>query len=185
MSTFSTRSIFVGAHPSIASRRAERITASADRASNRLTTSRRRPRLRPMGALSTPPAVAVMVDDVAATVTFDCAARAVSPPALRGGRAAMGQRVGSDEATYGALGVVVVLLLWMWVSTLALLLGTEINKNLMPSETCEEVATHVANTPETAKQQEADPEIEPAAIEAANARTSGAFKARTRGSSPS
>ncbi len=41
---------------------------------------------------------------------------------------------GSYEATYGALGGVIVLLLWMWVSTMALLLGAEINRILMPSE---------------------------------------------------
>lgn len=102
------------------------------------------------------------------------------------------QHFGSYEATYGALGGVIVLLLWMWVSTMALLLGAEINKILMPPEEREQVDTHVANNPETAKKQEADPEIEPethpgehAAIEAANARASGAVTARTRESSPS
>lgn len=43
------------------------------------------------------------------------------------------QQFGRYEATYGALGGVIVLLLWMWVSTLALLLGAEINKVLAPT----------------------------------------------------
>lgn len=42
------------------------------------------------------------------------------------------RRFGSYEATYGALGGVIVLLLWMWVSAMALLLGAEINRILMP-----------------------------------------------------
>jgi membrane protein len=42
------------------------------------------------------------------------------------------QHFGRFEATYGALGGVIVLLLWMWVSTMALLLGAEINRILMP-----------------------------------------------------
>lgn len=41
---------------------------------------------------------------------------------------------GDYEATYGALGGVIVLLLWMWVSNMAFLLGAEINKILMPPE---------------------------------------------------
>lgn len=41
---------------------------------------------------------------------------------------------GGYEATYGALGGVIVLLLWIWVSNMAFLLGAEINKILMPSE---------------------------------------------------
>lgn len=87
---------------------------------------------------------------------------------------------GSYEATYGALGGVVVLLLWMWVSAMALLLGAEINKILMPPEVKREVETHVANMPQTANQQEGAPEIEPerrpgeyAAIEAAHGQRSG------------
>ncbi|MDB4929253.1 MAG: Ribonuclease [Myxococcaceae bacterium] len=68
---------------------------------------------------------------------------------------------GSYEATYGALGSVIVLLLWMWVSAMALMLGAEINKILMPVEDKKDVDTHVANMPETAKQQEAAPEIAP------------------------
>ena len=70
---------------------------------------------------------------------------------------------GSYEATYGALGGVVVLLLWMWVSSMALLLGAEINKILMPSETKEEIDTHVANNPATAVAQEGSPEVARAA----------------------
>jgi membrane protein len=34
---------------------------------------------------------------------------------------------GSYEITYGALGGVIVLLLWMWISAQAILLGAEIN----------------------------------------------------------
>jgi membrane protein len=34
---------------------------------------------------------------------------------------------GSFEVTYGALGGVIVLLLWMWISAQAVLLGAEIN----------------------------------------------------------
>ncbi|MFO0647259.1 MAG: YihY/virulence factor BrkB family protein [Polyangiales bacterium] len=41
---------------------------------------------------------------------------------------------GDYEATYGALGGVIVLLLWMWVSNMAFLLGAEINKILLPPE---------------------------------------------------
>lgn len=43
------------------------------------------------------------------------------------------QQFGRYEATYGALGGVIVLLLWMWVSTMALLLGAEINRIMMPT----------------------------------------------------
>jgi membrane protein len=50
---------------------------------------------------------------------------------------------GGYEATYGAVGGVIVLLLWMWVSTMAFLLGAEINKILMPPEAQERVVTHV------------------------------------------
>jgi len=71
------------------------------------------------------------------------------------------QHFGSYEATYGALGGVAVLLLWMWVSAMALMLGAEINKILMPVEEKQQVDTHVTNMPETAKQQEAAPEIAP------------------------
>jgi len=71
------------------------------------------------------------------------------------------QRFGSYEATYGALGGVVVLLLWMWVSALALILGAEVNKILMPVGEKEQIDTHVTNMPETAKQQEGAPEIAP------------------------
>lgn len=71
------------------------------------------------------------------------------------------QHFGSYEATYGALGGVIVLLLWMWVSAMALMLGAEINKILMPVDDKVAVDTHVTNMPETAKQQEAAPEIAP------------------------
>lgn len=43
------------------------------------------------------------------------------------------QHFGRFEATYGALGGVIVLLLWMWVSTMALLLGAEVNTLLTPT----------------------------------------------------
>ena len=39
-------------------------------------------------------------------------------------------RFGSYDATYGALGAVVVLLLWLWVSALVLLVGAEIDAEL-------------------------------------------------------
>jgi membrane protein len=39
-------------------------------------------------------------------------------------------RFGSYDATYGALGAVVVLLLWLWVSALVLLIGAEIDGEL-------------------------------------------------------
>ncbi len=39
-------------------------------------------------------------------------------------------KFGSYEATYGALGAVVVLLLWLWVSALVLLVGAEIDGEL-------------------------------------------------------
>lgn len=71
------------------------------------------------------------------------------------------EHFGSYEATYGALGGAIVLLLWMWVSTMALMLGAEINKILMPLDDKEQVDTHVTNMPETAKQQEGSPEIAP------------------------
>lgn len=40
----------------------------------------------------------------------------------------------SYEATYGTLGAVIILLVWMWISSLVLLLGAEINKVLTPAE---------------------------------------------------
>ncbi len=39
-------------------------------------------------------------------------------------------KFGSYEATYGALGAVVILLLWLWVSALVLLIGAEIDGEL-------------------------------------------------------
>lgn len=63
------------------------------------------------------------------------------------------QRFGQYEVTYGALGGVIVLLLWMWVSTMALLLGAMINKILMPEEDMAQVKTHVANMPHEAQEQ--------------------------------
>jgi membrane protein len=37
---------------------------------------------------------------------------------------------GSYDATYGSLGAVVILLLWLWVGTLVLLAGAEIDAEL-------------------------------------------------------
>ena len=34
---------------------------------------------------------------------------------------------GSYEATYGSLGGIIVMLLWMWISSLVLLVGAEVN----------------------------------------------------------
>lgn len=42
-------------------------------------------------------------------------------------------RFASYEVAYGALGGVIVLLLWMWISSIAVLLGAEINAVLEPS----------------------------------------------------
>ncbi|MBL8601241.1 MAG: YihY/virulence factor BrkB family protein [Myxococcales bacterium] len=42
------------------------------------------------------------------------------------------QHFGRYETTYGALGGVIVLLLWMWVSAMAMILGAEINNILDP-----------------------------------------------------
>jgi membrane protein len=42
-------------------------------------------------------------------------------------------RFASYEVAYGALGGVIVLLLWMWISSIAVLLGAEINAILEPS----------------------------------------------------
>ncbi len=39
-------------------------------------------------------------------------------------------KFGSYDATYGALGAVVVLLLWLWVSAIVLLVGAEIDGEL-------------------------------------------------------
>lgn len=101
------------------------------------------------------------------------------------------QHFGSYEATYGALGGVIVLLLWMWVSTMALMLGAEINKILMPPEDKEKTDTYVANMPETAKLQEAAPEIEPeahagdhAATEEATVNEAARLREQPRESSP-
>lgn len=66
---------------------------------------------------------------------------------------------GGYEATYGALGGAIVLLLWMWVSVMAFLLGAEINKILMPRVEKEAVDTHVTNMPATAQAQEGDPAL--------------------------
>ncbi len=55
------------------------------------------------------------------------------------------QRFGSYESTYGALGGVIVLLLWMWVSTMTLLLGAEIDRIMMPED--HEHAEKVASAP--------------------------------------
>jgi membrane protein len=41
---------------------------------------------------------------------------------------------GHYKATYGALGGMIVLLVWMWLSAVVLLVGAEINKILTPSE---------------------------------------------------
>jgi len=71
------------------------------------------------------------------------------------------QHFGSDEATYGARGSVIVLLRWMWVSSMALMLGAEINKSLVPVDEAAQVTTHVTTMPETAKPQEGSPEIQP------------------------
>lgn len=57
------------------------------------------------------------------------------------------RRFGDFEATYGAIGGVIVLLVWMWVSAMALLLGAEINKILMPAREKRSIDTHVANNP--------------------------------------
>jgi membrane protein len=42
--------------------------------------------------------------------------------------------MGSYDDVYGALGGVIVMLLWMWLSAMAFLLGAEINALLMPAE---------------------------------------------------
>lgn len=47
----------------------------------------------------------------------------------------------SYEATYGTLGGVIVLLVWMWLSSVVVLLGAEINKILTPSEALERAIT--------------------------------------------
>lgn len=91
---------------------------------------------------------------------------------------------GSYEATYGALGGVIVLLLWMWFSAMALLLGAEINKILMPPETKHDVETHVANMPETAARQEGAPEIAPESRVGEHAALEAAHGQRTEGASP-
>jgi membrane protein len=44
---------------------------------------------------------------------------------------------GNFGITYGAWGAIVVLLLWMWLSSLALMLGAEINAVLRPHVTAQ------------------------------------------------
>jgi len=44
------------------------------------------------------------------------------------------QHFGAYESTYGALAGVIVLLLWMWVSSMTLLLGAEIDRIMMPED---------------------------------------------------
>jgi membrane protein len=41
---------------------------------------------------------------------------------------------GTYQKTYGALGGIIVLLVWMWISGVVLLVGAEINKILTPAE---------------------------------------------------
>lgn len=78
---------------------------------------------------------------------------------------------GGYEATYGALGGAIVLLLWMWVSVMAFLLGAEINKLLMPRVEREAVDTHVTNMPATAQAQEGDPALQRAGLVSVSADT--------------
>ena len=47
----------------------------------------------------------------------------------------------SYEATYGAIGGVIILLVWMWISSLVILLGAELNKLLTPKEKLQHSAT--------------------------------------------
>jgi len=77
------------------------------------------------------------------------------------------ERFGDYEAIYGALGGAIVLLIWMWVSAMALLLGAEINKILMPPADKKITPTHVANLPID------DPEYEPDAALNAKVRSAG------------
>jgi membrane protein len=45
------------------------------------------------------------------------------------------------EATYGTVGGMIVLLVWMYISSLVVLLGAEMNKVLTPSERLKEAPT--------------------------------------------
>lgn len=47
------------------------------------------------------------------------------------------RHLGHYEATYGVLGGVIVLLMWLWVSSVTILLGAEINRILQPERTTE------------------------------------------------
>jgi membrane protein len=66
------------------------------------------------------------------------------------------QHFGKYEVTYGALGGVIVLMLWIWISSMAVLLGAEINKVLTSDEACAGRAATPAERrlPETTRAEE-------------------------------
>jgi membrane protein len=64
------------------------------------------------------------------------------------------QHFGKYGVTYGALAGVIVLMLWIWISSMAVLLGAEINKVLTQDETRARLATpKEPRLPETARVQ--------------------------------
>jgi membrane protein len=77
------------------------------------------------------------------------------------------QRFGSYEVVYGALGGVIVLLLWMWISSMAVLLGAEINaviEHRSPDGKrtgAKSMADKGTDVPKTAKEEGETPPAEP------------------------
>jgi membrane protein len=80
---------------------------------------------------------------------------------------------GKYEITYGAMGGVIVLLIWMWVSAQVLLLGAEINKLLAPDEKKAAIRGNAEQGTETAFAGHPAHESEPAPRRAPSAPPSG------------
>jgi membrane protein len=56
-------------------------------------------------------------------------------------------RFGKYEATYGTLGGIIILLVWMWLSSVVVLLGAELNKILTPAEKLKKLSANGEERP--------------------------------------